>query len=500
MRFLLVLAGVLITQAASAQAPTERPSGALVRGTVFDSLAGAPLSGATVQLVKADDPAAFGRTTVSDARGQFELRDIPAGQYAVGFLHPLLDSLGISAPLAEVWVSGQSPVEVELAVPSPERLRISICGRNAAADSGSVLVGTVRDARDLAPAGGVTVTARWSEFAFRTGGADQRVERVTAVTAENGWFGFCGVPAAGTVVLTAGRGADSTDAIEVEVPSSRFQRRDLYLGAARLRTAQSGEGLRPIATGEGRLKGVVVAAEGGRPIGGARVGVVGGPETVANSAGEWVLENVPTGTRTIEARGIGFYPVRRPVDVVADAPSVNLSLSTLRSLLDTVRVTASRVRLEGTGFDDRMRTGMGRYITAEQIARRPVFFTSELFRMVPGVRLDRGPIGETYLTVRGAFGRCSPSVYIDGHHMRGLSAEDIESWAHPEDIAGIEIYTGAMVPPEFQPGMPGCGSVVIWTKPSSSPARFWSMKRRALTGVGSLLLGAGIGALLQQLR
>jgi hypothetical protein len=498
---MLPLIVTLLTLAAGAPplaSAQQDAGGAVVRGSVYDSLARAPLGGATVQIVAAGDPASFGRTATSDERGKFEFRDIPSGEYAIGFLHPLLDSLGISAPVAAVSVVGSAPVEVALAIPSPERLRAAVCSGNARLGTGAVIVGTVRGARGLAPRSGVTVTARWAEFAFRTGGADQRIERVTAVTAANGWFGFCGLPASGTVVLTAGRGADSTDAIEVDLAASGFQRRDLYLGTAQLRAGGLATGAGPLQTGDGRLHGIVVAAEGGRPIAGARVAVVGGPETVANAAGEWALENVPTGTRTLEARGIGFYPVRRPVDVVAGAPAVQLSLSSLRSLLDTVRVTASRLRLEGTGFEDRRRSGLGRYITAEQIARRKVAFTSELFRTVPGVRLDRGPLGETHLTVRGAFGRCAPNLFIDGHHMLGLSAEDIETWAHPDDVAGIEIYAGAVVPPEFQPGMTGCGSIVLWTRRSSSPVARWSWRKRAATGIGAVVLGFGIGALLQR--
>ena len=475
--------------------------GAVIRGVVYDSLAGRPLAGATVQLVDPADPVAFGRTARSDPRGRFELTGVPDGRYVAGFLHPLLDSLGISAPLAEVYVTRGQAADLALAIPSSPRLHAAIC---RGATSGAVLVGTVRDSRDHGPVNGAVVTARWREYTLRTGGADQQAKSAEVRTGPDGWFRLCGVPSAGTVVLNAIRGRDSTDAVEVDVAPASFHRRDLYVGeAAALTVAGSGRpdsagGVAPrvIHVGPGRLSGRVVAAEGGRPVAGARVGIVGGPETTANARGEWSLEGVPTGTRTIQARGLGFYPVFRPVDVVAGAAPVELSLSTLRSLMDTVRVTASRLRLEGTGFEQRSRTGMGRYITPEEMARLPVSLTSQLFARVAGVRLDRGTLGETYLTVRGPFGRCAPSVYIDGHHIRGLSAEDIDSWAHPDDVAGIEVYTGAMVPPEFQPGMMGCGSIVIWTRPFDNPATRWSLVRRVAQGGAAILLSVGVGALM----
>jgi len=37
-------------------------------------------------------------------------------------------------------------------------------------------------------------------------------------------------------------------------------------------------------------------------------------------------------------------------------------------------------------------------------------------------------------------------------------------WVHPGEVAGVEVYAGLGAPLEFQPGMTGCGSVVIWTK------------------------------------
>ena len=63
-------------------------------------------------------------------------------------------------------------------------------------------------------------------------------------------------------------------------------------------------------------------------------------------------------------------------------------------------------------------------------------------------------------------------------------------------MAGIEVYTGAMVPPEFQPGMIGCGSIVIWTRPFDNPATRWSLARRVARGAGAILLSVGVGALM----
>ena len=43
-------------------------------------------------------------------------------------------------------------------------------------------------------------------------------------------------------------------------------------------------------------------------------------------------------------------------------------------------------------------------------------------------------------------------------------AQDIDDWVHPNEVAGIEVYAGTVVPPQFQVGLKGCGRIVIWTE------------------------------------
>jgi hypothetical protein len=48
--------------------------------------------------------------------------------------------------------------------------------------------------------------------------------------------------------------------------------------------------------------------------------------------------------------------------------------------------------------------------------------------------------------------------------MSFMDTSDIDTWVKPSEIAGIEVYSGTMVPGEFQEGLRGCGSIVIWTR------------------------------------
>jgi len=458
-RFRRILPLLLLARLAAAQATdSTRPPAAQVSGVVYDSIARAPLAGAMVQLVTADNPASLSRATSSDSRGRFTFDSVPKGRYTLGFFHPMLDSLGIEPPERELAVRGERVVHIDLAIPSPERIQLAICG---AGTLGGVIVGYVRDARSRAPAPGVTVSVTWVELVIKPGRVERHLPRLAATTSERGWFALCSMPRPGTIAIIAGRGADSTDLIEVDMPAEGFMRRELYLGPARwvskADTAPHGDTLarppRLLHTGAGTLSGTVVNAVDGQPIAGARVGIADGPETRANERGEWTIANAPVGTRMLEVRGVGFYPVRLPVHVLDDAAPLRVALSTTQSVLDTVKVTATRMMdRQRAGFDDRRRQGLGRYLTAEDVARRQPTVTSDLFRVMPGIRVDRDA---NIIARGGSLEWCPPSFYIDGHYVEELKAGDIDTWVRPSDIIGVEVYTGISAPAEFQPAVKG---------------------------------------------
>lgn len=459
---------------AAERAPAQ--AAMLVSGAVFDSLARRPLPGALVQLVSSDSAIEFGRTVTSDLNGRFAFDSVPDGKYTIGFYHPMLDSLGLEPLLRGVSIARQTPVKMDLAIPSPARMRAVICGPQSSQNGGAVIVGFVRDAKGRAPASEVTVTAEWLELTFGLGKVVRRIPRKTSVTRETGWFSICDAPSPGNVMLMASRGADSTDIVEVKVPAEGFVRRELYLGAARTiavnaasTPADTSARVRRVHVGDGQLSGTVVAAENpNRPLSGATVSIVNGPQARANERGEWTITNAPPGTRTLEVRALGYYPERRPVDVIDSAPPVRVGLATLKSVLDTVRVTAAAMMTNSlVEFESRRRTsGFGRFITSQDVAKRNLMVTSDLFKNFPGVYNDAGNTDpEPRITMRGIFTeRCDPAIYVNGALMTGLLAPDLDMFVRPRDIVGIEIYQSGQVPPQFQAGLTGCGSLVFWTR------------------------------------
>jgi hypothetical protein len=189
--------------------------------------------------------------------------------------------------------------------------------------------------------------------------------------------------------------------------------------------------------------------------------IVGGPQARTNERGEWSIANAPEGTRMLEVRALGYYPDRRHVNVVEGSAPVRVALSTLKAVLDTVKIRASRLALD-EGFMKRKRIGLGKFITPEDIMRFTPVNTTDLFKRLPGIRVDTDTDA---IKMRGAFEDwCTASVFIDGQYMSFLTIEDIDSWVPPQRVAGVEVYSGAFVPSEFQVGLNGCGSIAIWTK------------------------------------
>lgn len=475
-------------QVLPAQSAPATAAVATVSGTVRDSVAHGPLAQAIVQLVSATDPSRFSRTENADSLGRFAFASVPDGQYKLGFFHPMLDSLGIEAPLRDVFVDRQRSLRMDLGIPSAATLRRAMCGRQSSSrtvtDSGGVVVGFVRDARTMNAAANATVTAQWAELTVSVRGLERRMPRNVVKATPEGWFVLCDVPSSGPVEFLAAARGDSTDRIELEMPRDLFLRRDFFVGPPRpvVRLA-AGDTAQRAATprvadpsANRRLSGVVLTRDGGLPIVGAEVKLVDGLQVRSNARGEWSMADVPVGTRMLEMRAVGYYPERRVVDVVEGIAPVRAELATLKSVLDTVKIRAARdADRHKSGFDARRRQGYGRYVTAADIDRRQPLNVSDMLRMQPSVRLERTSDGGTSITMRGAIGaafenrdeeRCVAEFYLDGTFVGALSAEDLDSYFTPRSIMGIEIYAGATVPAQFNRGLAGtaCGVIAVWSK------------------------------------
>lgn len=475
----------IISSAASAQESAGTSASRLtVTGTLFDSVAGAPLRGATARFAALTDTASAGADSArTDAAGRYSL-DVERGRYLATFTHPFLDSLGLEPLRRTVDLSTGAP-RVDFTLPSGRTLAQLVCRATAsagAADSSALLMGHVRDAVRGEPLAGATVVASWLDVADLSS-LQPREREVRAETTEQGWFAVCGVPADQTVLLRASNGADSSGYVRLTSDGAPLRHIPIRVGAAlaRREVVDSLGRARTQLVGPARLMGTVRDSLG-RVVSGARASLWGTAiEATASSRGLFTLDSLPTGTYTLEVRAIGYEPVQRVVQLSAAQPVVaDVRLTKGILSLPTVAVQA---RMSGNlrlrGFLERMRDAEvghnhGYMITQEEIEKRSPAYITNMFDNVPGIYVNRHPLMPNMSIIRGptrdlSGQRCKMTIYLDGQRvlptLGGDEPDPIDVLVNVTSVVGMEVYPYAsMAPPQYQSLNGGCGVILIWTK------------------------------------
>jgi hypothetical protein len=431
-----------------------------IRGVVNDSLlSAAPLAGATVILQGAPN------TAVTDRFGRFVMRGVPAGKYAIGFFHPVLDSLEASAPLGRVDVREGETSVVTLGMPSANALSLALCGRELE-QSSSVVFGVVRDAERGEPLRGAVVRAHWYQMALMAG-VTRETRRVESDTANaDGRYVICGVPNDISLTLSSSVEEQATGDLTLSLDHFAIGRRDLMVSrsdtAARVPPPVASDDTIPRRRppGSAHLRLLVTNAQG-RPVEGATVGV---RETSASSttdaAGRARLTGVPAGSQTLMVRKPGSEPVTR---IVALRPGTDneLTVEIGRSitLLPTVAVTGQRRSQLETDIVRRRMLGYGKFFNAKQLegSTRGLAF----WAMIPGVTLSIDGMDVLPLLRNSLGNACQPNVWVDGALQNSVVAWELRTYLI--GARWMEVYpSSANRPPEFT-SSGDCGALVIWT-------------------------------------
>ncbi len=451
----------------------QRASGTIT-GTVHDSLSGSPLAGALVQLVRYPDPGSSRALAAeTDSAGEFRITGADSGRYAIGFLHPLLDALGIEAPLRQLSLGRGETIAVDLAIPSSKRILPVICHGPVSQDSTGALVGRVRDAETEAPVAGASVVLVWSDLVVTQSGIRQERREIPARVGGDGWYRFCRVPSDIDLVARAelppvpGRAPAASGFVELRVPARGILVKDFSIGGEDVAVHVPGDsadgrtGDQPaVRRGDAIVSGVVRGSNG-KAISGARVLVWGSEaQGTTDQTGAFMLRSLPSGTHSLEVRQIGYAPKRVGVELSARRPARTIITLTERTaVLAPVTVFGRAPPRSITGFLERRQRGLGLFLTRDEIAKTNPFDIADVLRRAPAVRVTPSATFGYRITMRGG---CVPSVYINGHRIDD-PGEDIDALVRPEDIAAMEVYSGqGQTPAEFQ-SAEACGSIVIWT-------------------------------------
>ena len=464
-----------------ASAAAAQTTGVLT-GLVFDSLVSQrPLADAEVWV---EGTSVTART---DQAGRFRIPALPAGRHRVTFFHPTFEALGLGAPVKQVEVWPGQTAEVPLFSPSPATVLAKLCPASSEPKVG-VLVGLVRAPEAGRTEAGAEVTARWILWTLERGGMRQHPREVTTRATGVGTFSLCGVPtdvpvqirvqSARGIVAVSEAALDDRPVGVAEVTMPTLPATALGAGAA------SPPGVRAERAAAAAVVGVV-RTETGTPLRGATVHVLadGAAATATtNDDGAFVLRDVVPGTLSIEARALGFRPVRTRVTVGAgETAQVAFTVSDHVVVLAPTRVLAGRTSAALAAFERRRRTGGGVYITAEEITKRRPYSVNDVLLVVPGVQVILPPSdvpgASPRVVLQRALGTglasgstCEPLYFVDGVrlHFDAATGGGIDQLLRPQDIHGIEVHRNvATIPGEFQAAGAACGVIAIWTRRGS---------------------------------
>jgi hypothetical protein len=234
----------------------------------------------------------------------------------------------------------------------------------------------------------------------------------------------------------------------------------------------------------GILTGVVSTADN-RPLGGARISVVGTPlGAVADTDGTFRVATLPLGARSVVIKLIGYATIQMPVQIDSGKTVVvHVTMVEVPVALKTVSVTADPYVLpEIRRFAERRARGGGSFFTREDIDHMQARLFTDILRRVPGMQIETlsGSFGPTYSVQSsrnlGTNGHqsCQMQFYVNGVPFNSVGDLAINHFVSPGEVAAVEVYTGAsQIPPEYNSTMGNtrCGLVLIWTSIATAPSR-----------------------------
>lgn len=161
----------------------------------------------------------------------------------------------------------------------------------------------------------------------------------------------------------------------------------------------------------------------------------------------------------------------------------------LKPLVVTARVDA-RVQ----AFHERMAhgTGFGRFVSRDDIERRPGAKLTDLLRGISGVHIVsvqpcRGCSPVEVVQMRGPAGDCAPTLLFDGMITKADATFPLDSFIMPVMLEGIEIYNDpAGVPASLTAGTSSCGVIALWTATPTGHTPVWL--KLAMGGAAAVLM------------
>ena len=218
------------------------------------------------------------------------------------------------------------------------------------------------------------------------------------------------------------------------------------------------------ASAQFELKGLIVDVARA-PIAGAEVVAENSGNTLTQvlsaKDGSFTLAALPAGPITLRLRRLGYEPrtIEMQIGLPAAAPLDIVLTASATELKEVVIKVEDVSPLDEFKLHRKQNRGTAKFYDQEEIRKRGAIFPSDLFRTVPGVRVQTSMSRGNEIRIRG----CQPIVWIDGQRVPGVELDEVTT---PGDIAGIEFYPSmAGTPAKYsERSARPCGTLLVWTK------------------------------------
>jgi hypothetical protein len=190
-------------------------------------------------------------------------------------------------------------------------------------------------------------------------------------------------------------------------------------------------------------------------------------------------------------RKLGYKPLTMFVDNGPEFAPLTVTLEPLAQQLPAV-VTVDTAPVYRSpqlrGFEDRRKAGIGKFVPEFVIRREENRRLGDLINFqIPGVEVKEVRDGTRWVmiaTTKRAGSPCPVDIYVDGIFVSarttaggqtiggrgrgagaggGTSANDLGDY-QPTNLAGIEFYSAATIPAEFNRMGSGCGALFLWSR------------------------------------
>jgi hypothetical protein len=429
-----------------------------------------------VSLVQLRSEATVSRSARPDGQGRFRVDSLPAGRYLMQISTPTLDSLDLAMPPREVQIDGGRTLRADAVLPFGAELRDLVCHSGRLGEGTVAVAGRVFDADTDKPLAGADVVATWTDVI--SDGLNKPKTRKRSVVGKSGTQGayrLCGIPGGTTLAVRLQQGDKGTPFVRLTISQEEgVVVRDLSISprsAPRVALLDSiarlGDRARPDSsarslelTGTASVTGMIRGV-GAVPLGGVAVRVRDArSSTFTDSAGKFVLGDLPAGTQILQMLHAGYPLTEVAVELRPDR-------STEQNVLMVRNATPDSAESESTLYKEfeshRRAYAFGQFLGVEEIMQKGkvVTETVDLFADMLGfTALGHGAEARLISNEALAAQPSCKSARIVAEGTDGFAINDIP----PNQVGAIEAYSNSQFVPERYAGKAECGLIVIWMR------------------------------------